>query len=142
MAQADEFTEHCIELLAPLGAVRARRMFGGHGLYLDELFVAIIAFGQLWLKADAETASAFAQAGCAPFRYDKQGQVMTMTYFAAPEEAMESPALMAPWARLALQAALRARAAKPKASRLKPPAAAKSTTRGGPTTRTKTRTSH
>jgi DNA transformation protein len=147
MAQADEFTDHCIELLAPLGAVLARRMFGGHGLYLDELFVAIIAFGQLWLKADAETASAFEQAGCAPFRYDKQGQVMTMAYFAAPEEAMESPALMQPWARLALQAALRARAAKPaaspKESRLKPPAAAKSKKPGGPTTRTtKTRTSH
>ena len=131
MSRADEFTEHCIELLAPLGTVRARRMFGGHGLYLDDLFVALIAFDQLWLKADAETSPAFERAGCAPFRYDREGQVMTMAYFAAPEEAMESPALMQPWARLALGAALRARAAKAaKSTRkpgLKPPAATKKT---------------
>ena len=30
-----------------------------------------------------------------------------MGYFTAPEDAMESPALMQPWARLALEAALR-----------------------------------
>ena len=35
-----------------------------------------------------------------------------MNYYAAPADAMESPALMAPWARLALQAALAAHAAK------------------------------
>lgn len=107
-----ELLAHSLELLAPLGALRSRRMFGGYGIYADELFIAIIAFDQLWLKADAETSPAFLQAGCAPFRYDRQGQLMTMAYYAAPEEAMESPALMQPWARLALAAALRARAAK------------------------------
>lgn len=107
-----ELLAHSLELLAPLGALRSRRMFGGYGIYVDEIFIAIIAFEQLWLKADAETIPAFQQAGCAPFCYDKQGQVMTMAYYAAPEEAMESPALMQPWARLALAAALRARAAK------------------------------
>lgn len=107
-----ELLAHSLELLAPLGALRSRRMFGGYGIYADEIFIAIIAFEQLWLKADAETIPTFQQAGCAPFRYDKQGQVMTMAYYAAPEEAMESPALMQPWARLALAAALRARLAK------------------------------
>lgn len=113
-----ELLEHSLELLAPLGALRSRRMFGGYGIYADEIFVAIIAFEQLWLKADAETAPRFIEAGCQPFRYDKQGQLMSMAYYTAPEEAMESPALMQPWARLALAAALRARAAKaPKARR-------------------------
>jgi len=123
-----ELLAHSLELLAPLGALRSRRMFGGYGIYADEIFIAIIAFEQLWLKADAETIPAFQQAGCAPFRYDKQGQVMTMAYYAAPEEAMESPALMQPWARLALAAALRARAAKaPKQSPRRKPQAGRST---------------
>jgi DNA transformation protein and related proteins len=106
----DEFTQHCSELLAPLGAVRTRRMFGGQGIYVDELFMALIADEQLYLKTDAETRPRFEAAGCAPFRYLKDGEWMSMSYFQPPEEAMESPALMLPWARLALDAALRARA--------------------------------
>ena len=121
--------DHCLELLAPLGAVRAKRMFGGHGLYIDDLFVAIIAFERLYLKVDAQTQAAFEAAGCAPFVYDGKGTPVTMSYRTVPAEAMESPHLMQPWARLAIAAALRARAAKPsaaprKARAVKPKAAA------------------
>ncbi len=116
MAADRELVEHCRELLAPQGAVRVKRMFGGHGFYVDELFIALIAFGRLYLKADALTRERFEAAGCEPFVYESQtgGQrkAVTMGYFTAPEDAMESPALMQPWARLALEAALRARAAK------------------------------
>ena len=87
-------------------------MFGGHGFYVDELFLALIAFDRLYLKADAQTRPRFEAAGCEPFVYDGQGKSVTLGYFTAPEDAMESPALMQPWARLALEAALRARAAK------------------------------
>jgi len=119
-----ELLDHCTELLAPLGAVRTRRMFGGHGIYVDDLFMALIAFDQLYLKADAETRPRFEAAGCEPFRYDKQGgESVSLSYFRPPEEAMESPALMQPWARLALGAALRARVAKTPVKR--PKAAAK-----------------
>jgi DNA transformation protein len=38
---------------------------------------------------------------------------MTMSYWTVPAEALDAPPLMEPWARLALQAALTARAAKP-----------------------------
>ncbi len=108
--------EHCLELLAPLGAVRARRMFGGHGLYVDELFIALIAHERLYLKADEATRERFAAAGCEPFVYDGKGKSVTMGYWTVPAEAMESPQPMQPWARLAIEAALRARAAKPSAA--------------------------
>lgn len=107
------FVEHCLELLAALGAVRARRMFGGWGLYVDELFLALIASERLYLKADADTRAAFEAEGCEPFVYSSDGKSVSLGYWAAPAEALDSPALMLPWARLALQAALRARAAKP-----------------------------
>lgn len=106
------FVDHCQELLAPLGAVRSRRMFGGHGLYVDDIFVALIAFERLYLKVDASTRAQFEAAGCEPFIYDKKGQALSLGYFSAPQDAMDSPTLMLPWARLALEAALRARAAK------------------------------
>ena len=104
--------EHCLELLAPLGVVRARRMFGGHGLYCDELFFALIAADRLYLKVDDESRPAFVAAGCEPFVYDAKSKALAMGYWSAPADAMESPALMQPWAQQALAAALRARAAK------------------------------
>lgn len=108
--------DHCLELLAPLGAVRARRMFGGHGLYVDELFIALIAYERLYVKADEATRAQFAAAGCEPFVYDGKGKAVTMGYWTVPAEAMEVPQLMQPWARLAMAAALRARAAKASAA--------------------------
>lgn len=123
----DEFTAHCSELLSPLGPVRARRMFGGHGLYLDDLFVAIIAGEQLYLKTDAQSRPRFEAAGCTPFSYQREGKTATLGYYRPPEEALESPALMQPWARLALEAALRARAAKIKPAPGRKPRASRQT---------------
>ena len=83
-----EFVAHCTELLAPLGSVRVRRMFGGHGVYLDGLFMAIIADDELYLKADDITRAAFDAESCAPFVYSKDGKDMTMNYRRAPHFAL------------------------------------------------------
>ncbi|WP_284616328.1 TfoX/Sxy family protein [Aquabacterium humicola] len=88
-------------------------MFGGHGLYVDELFVALLIGDVLYLRTDDETREAFRAASSAPFDYaTRDGQRIVMSYWAAPQEAMESPALMLPWARLAIASALRAAASK------------------------------
>ncbi|HWH81177.1 MAG TPA: TfoX/Sxy family protein, partial [Burkholderiaceae bacterium] len=109
MSVAPEFVAHCTELLGAVGTVRARRMFGGHGFYVDGLFIAIVTGDRLYLKADALTRPAFEAAGCAPFAYDKVDanaggalRSVSIGYFSAPEDAMESPPLMQPWARQAL----------------------------------------
>lgn len=124
-AAPNEFVAHCLELLGSVGPARSRRMFGGHGFYIDDLFIALIAYERLYLKVDAATRAAFEAAGCQPFVYDGAGKSVTMAYFTAPEEAMESPPLMQPWARLALAAALRARAPKPPARAPKAQASAR-----------------
>jgi DNA transformation protein len=111
--RSDPYLEHCLELLAPLGAVRARRMFGGCGIYIDELFVALIAADMLYLKTDAQTRDRFEAAGCRPFVYSAKTGETTMSYFTVPDDAMESIHAMGPWARLAIAAALRARATRP-----------------------------
>lgn len=110
MATRDGFAHYCAELLAPLGPVRVRRMFGDHGIYVDELFVAIVVGDTLYLKTDDQTRPRFEAEGCAPFTYTAKGRgQVSLGYRAAPAEAMDSPALMRPWAALAVQAALRAR---------------------------------
>ena len=115
MATSDPFTELCIELLSPLGPVRTRAMFGGRGFYVDGLFMALIADGQFFLKTDEQTRERFVAAGCTPFSYQtKDGERVVMGYYRPPEDALESPPLMLPWARLAFEAALRAANAKVK----------------------------
>ncbi|ODT31476.1 MAG: competence protein TfoX [Hydrogenophaga sp. SCN 70-13] len=115
-AASDPFVEHVCELLSPLGPVVARRMFGGWGLSVDGMNVGLVAWNTLYLKGNAETEPRWLAAGCQPFVYEAKGKPMRLNYFTAPEEAMESPALMQPWARLALQAAVAARAPRKKAA--------------------------
>ena len=43
MAASSAFADFCCELLAGIGSLRSRRMFGGWGLSLDGLTVAIVA---------------------------------------------------------------------------------------------------
>lgn len=111
MAVRADFVQHCSELLSALGDVSGKRMFGGWGLYVDGVFVAIIAGETLYLKTDETTRPSFAEAGCAPFEYMARGELHSMSYWSVPSQAMDSPALMTPWARLAMEAALRKRGA-------------------------------
>ena len=107
MRPDEGFLEWLRELLEPNGRVAFRRMFGGHGVYLDGLFVAIVVDGRPYFKADAESQSAFVAAGCAPFVYDSGGKRVEMSYWSLPESALDSAEDMAPWARRAVAAALR-----------------------------------
>ncbi|MBV1733397.1 MAG: TfoX/Sxy family protein [Hydrogenophaga sp.] len=105
----DPFVLHACELLSCLGPCKATRMFGGYGLSVDGMNVAIIAWDTLFLKTNAETEPQWLAAGGRPFQYEAKGKIMRLHYHTPPEDALESPALMAPWARLALGAAVAAR---------------------------------
>lgn len=109
---SEEFIDYVMELLGPFGTVRTRRMFGGYGVYLDGLMFAIVAQDTLYLKADEMNRAEFEQAGCERFGYARKGTRASLNFFSAPEDAMESPQLMLPWARTAYAAALRTNAKK------------------------------
>jgi DNA transformation protein and related proteins len=116
----DDFALYCCELLSSVGPCTAKRMFGGFGISTSGLTLALVADlgggDKLWLKADADTRSLFEAEGCERFTYEitRNGQSAShsLSYYSAPEEAMESASLMQPWARVALDCALKARAAK------------------------------
>ena len=111
MTVRDEDIAWFRELLEPLGRITVRRMFGGAGLYVDGLIVGLEIEGTLYLKTDASSRDLFANAGGRPFVYDGKDKPVTTSYWAPPDEAMDSPEAMRPWARLALEAALRSAAA-------------------------------
>jgi DNA transformation protein len=107
----DATIAHLHDLFAPFGPITTRAMFGGHGVYHDGIIIGIVIDDALFLKVDDATRAQFEAAGCAPFVYLGQKTPITMSYWSLPEEAMESPQAMLPWARLAYAAALRKPAA-------------------------------
>lgn len=108
----DPFASYACELLSGLGPCVPKRMFGGWGISVDGMNIAIIAWETLFLKTNAETEPQWLAAGGEPFVFEAKGKRMKLNYHTPPAEALESSALMLPWARLALQAAVAAR--KPK----------------------------
>jgi DNA transformation protein len=106
-SRRSEFLELVLEQIAGVGSVRARAMFGGHGIYLGERMFAIVLADRLYLKADAATQEAFAARGLQPFAYDARGKRVVTSYYEAPAEVFEDPAAMREWAQRAYAAAMR-----------------------------------
>lgn len=93
MPARDDFADTLTDLLsrALLGPVRAKRMFGGHGFYFDELFIAVLVQGVFYLKTSAETRAAFEAEGLQPWFYLREGRPVSMGFHPVPESALASP---------------------------------------------------
>ena len=120
MPKRSDFVDHVIETMRMFGPVESRRMFGGWGLYHQNLFFALIAGDTMYLKSDEENRAEFDARGLEPFAFEKKGERIETHYRAVPEEALEDPVEMARWARLGYAAALRAASAKARKSPPRP----------------------
>jgi DNA transformation protein and related proteins len=103
-----EFVENLNEVFAPFGAVTARRMFGGYGVYHDGLMFALVADNELYLKVDEKSVGRFSELGLPAFEFEKAGKKVSMSYHMAPESIFDDPETAREWAALAFEAALRA----------------------------------
>lgn len=101
-----EFADYVIDLLRPFGPVRAKRMFGGFGLYLDDRMFALIADDTLYLKADDSNRAAYEARAMPPFSYVRNGKPVSLSYHAVPPEALEDQEDLLALARLGLAAAI------------------------------------
>lgn len=102
------------ELFAPVATVSVKRMFGGHGVYADDLFFAIETGGEVYLKADQHSAALFQEAGSRPFVYQGKNRPIAISYWSLPDQALEDGDELARWVGLAVGAALRAAPKRPK----------------------------
>lgn len=103
-----EYTSYIVELMQSIGPVSAKGMFGGHGIFLGGLMFGLIADSVLYLKADKKSENDFTEKGLEAFSYNKKDKKFKMSYFQAPEEALEDSDEMNLWANKAYSAALRA----------------------------------
>jgi DNA transformation protein len=106
------FREFVLEQLArTTPALRARSMFGGVGLYSNDLFFALMDDDVLYFKVDDMTRARFEQRGMGPFRPGGEaGEVMQ--YYEVPADVLEDVEALAPWAAEAVEVARRARSRK------------------------------
>lgn len=101
------------EALEPLGVVTMRKMMGAATLYCDGVIFGVADEGELWFKADAESAAIWDEEGCDRFTFTgSDGKVETMNYRRAPDEVYDDAEAMRRWAALALEAGLRGAAKK------------------------------
>jgi DNA transformation protein len=104
-----EYLDFLKEAFAEFGEVSSRRMFGGYGIYYDGVMIGLVGSDVLYLKVDSESVHRFTEHGLAQFMYPKGEKMVGMSYYLAPEEALEDPSEMREWAQLAYDAALRSR---------------------------------
>lgn len=106
--------------LTPLGVFRARPMFGGHGLYLDDLMFGLIYDARLYLKTDEESRTAFEREGSEPFVYDSGKGCVSTSYWLCPPAALKDATKLRAWVGRAHAAAQRVKSKRrPRAGRKK-----------------------
>jgi DNA transformation protein and related proteins len=107
-SEEKEFVAYVVELMQSIGPVRAKGMFGGHGIFLEGLMFGLIADSILYLKVNKETENEFIARGLEAFTYNKKGKEFKMSYYQAPEEVLEDDDEMNSWASKAYGVALKA----------------------------------
>ncbi|HXR94764.1 MAG TPA: TfoX/Sxy family protein [Rhizomicrobium sp.] len=114
------------DLFAPFGTVTVRRMFGGEGLYRDNVMFGIVFEERIYFKTNEEGRQAFIAEGCVPFVYPmKKGDIISHNYYALPDRLYDNPDELAEWARTAFAVAKTAPAGKKRRGAVKKKTAGK-----------------
>ena len=71
--------------------ITAKRMFGGYGIYADDVMFALVAGQELYLKVDDSIQPLFEAKGLECFKYQKNGKPVKMSYFKAPDIIFDDP---------------------------------------------------
>ena len=86
------------DLLSGVDGVRARAMFGGYGIYRDEVMFAIIVDDVLYFKVDDTNRGEYEKMGSRPFTYESRGKRATMSYWEVPAEVLDDREEIGQWA--------------------------------------------
>lgn len=113
MPRTNEFCDYVVDRLASLGTVTYRFMFGGYGIYLDGLMIAIVADDTLLLRADEENRGDYEARGIGPFQpYPEKGGSQTMPFYQVPDDVFEDQDELLRWTEGSRAASLRNEARK------------------------------
>jgi len=98
----DSFKEFVLDQLSALPDVRAKAMFGAHGLYSDNKFFGILDEGRVFFKTDVQSKADYLARGMDPFAYQAKGKVVTLSFHEVPPDVLEQPQELVMWASKAI----------------------------------------
>ena len=106
MRVTDGFRAFVLEQLAGMESVRPRAMFGGVGLYADDVFFGILAADVLYLKVDDSNRAKY-EAERMPAFQPYADKPVTMSYYQVPARVLEDGDELIAWARASVRVASR-----------------------------------
>lgn len=88
------YHDQVMELLAPIGGVHSRAMFGGYGIFHDGDMFALIAGSTLYFKVDESNYADYEDAGSERFG--------RMPYYEVPVELLDDLEILRDWANISI----------------------------------------
>ena len=107
------FRDFVLDQLAGVDGLRARAMFGGVGLYTEDVFFGILAADELFFKVGDTNRREYETAGSSPFK-PYADRAMTMPYYNVPLVVLEDAVMLGEWAERAVAVARTAKPTKTK----------------------------
>jgi DNA transformation protein and related proteins len=95
---SEAFRAYALDQLSSVAGLRARPMFGGFGLYADDVFFGILAADALYLKVDESNRRDYERVKSEPF-HPFENRPMSMSYYAVPLSVLEESSTLAVWAK-------------------------------------------
>lgn len=89
-----EITDHILDLFSELLGISYRAMFGGYGVYKNGCIIAVIIDGELYFKVGDSNRDYYLNLQLHPFSYEKNGKIVSMSYYQAPEGIYEDHELL------------------------------------------------
>jgi len=98
----DNFKDFILDQLQNLHGLRAKKMFGGYGLYQDDKFFGIIDEEELYFKVNEVNRFDFGERDMKPFEYGEGKKLKN--YYQVPDDIIENKDDLLDWAWKALAA--------------------------------------
>jgi DNA transformation protein len=130
MAVQAQFLAYLLEQLQGVSGLRSRRMFGGIGLYGDDVFFGLVDDDTLYFKTNDSNVAAYLERGMPRFMPFPERPEAALGYHQVPADVIEDSEMLVDWARRSVAVAMAARAVK--ARRTAKKSATKVRARGAP----------
>ncbi len=105
MSISNEYLKYVMDQLDSMGPITSKNMFGGAGIYHDNIFFALIANDTLYFKVDDSNRPDYEAAAMVPFK-PRVNKPYTMQYYQVPIDVLEDEERLKEWANKALEVAI------------------------------------